>query len=96
MPSVLLSSKYIPNTTHILELLFHFSVLGTSKIIRKNAEASGFLQMALVDDMIENTSIIADKCNVDVVNNIGQERVLPHFDKHREFKKIFLKKPRRR
>ena len=70
--------------------------LGTSKIIRKNAEASGFLQMALVDDMIENTSIIADKCNVDVVNNIGQERVLPHFDKHREFKKIFLKKPRRR
>ena len=50
----------------------------------------------LVDDMIENTSIIADKCNVNVVNNIGQERVLPHFDKHREFKKIFLKKPQRR
>ena len=70
--------------------------LGTSGIIKKNAEASGFLQMSLVDDMIENTSIIADKCNVDVVNNINQPRVLPHFNKHREFKKIFMKEPKRR
>lgn len=70
--------------------------LGTSDIVKNNAKESGFLQMALVDDMIENTSIIADKCNVNIVNNINQSRILPRFNKHREFKKIFLKDPQRR
>ena len=70
--------------------------LGSTNIVKKNAKESGFEYMDLVDDMIHNTSVIADKCNVDVVNNIGQPRVLPHFNKHREFKKIFLKEPKRR
>ena len=43
--------------------------------------------------MINNTSIIADKCNVDSVSNINGDRVLPKFNKHDHFKKIFLKKP---
>ena len=70
--------------------------LGTSSLVKKFAEETHFPNMPLVDDMINNTSIIADKCNVDQVNNIGGKRILPKFTKHKELKKIFLKEPRRR
>lgn len=70
--------------------------LGTSDKVRSFAEESGFSDMDLVDVMIENTSKIADKCNVGHVNNIGAGRILPPFTKHAKFKNIFLKPPVRR
>ena len=70
--------------------------LGTSKLVKQFAEQSGFEDLTLVDTMIKNTSIIADKCNVTSINNIGKKRVLPTFTKHQQLKKIFLKEPRRR
>lgn len=69
--------------------------LGTSSKILKFAELSEFSDLDLVQDMIKNTSIIADKCNVGHINNIGESRVLPKFNKHANFKRIFMKKPRR-
>ena len=69
--------------------------LGTSDKIRKFAKESNFPSMKMVDKMIKNTSIIADQCNVENVNNIGGKRVLPKFNKHSQFKKIFLKKPKK-
>ena len=69
--------------------------LGTSEKVKAFAKESNFPSMKMVDTMIKNTSIIADKCNVTNVNNIGGERVLPRFNKHRQFKKIFLKKPQK-
>ena len=67
---------------------------GTPVKIKKFAQDSNFSNLALVDKMIANTNIVADKCNVDSINNIGNSRVLPHFNKHDKFKKIFLKEPR--
>ena len=67
---------------------------GTAAKVRKFAEDSNFSNLALVDTMIKNTIVIADKCNVDNINNIGQSRVLPRFNKHSQFKKIFMKDPR--
>ena len=69
--------------------------LGTSEKVRKFAQLSNFSDLPLVEKMIENTSIIADKCNVQHINNINQGRVLPKFNKHSNFKKIFMKKPER-
>ena len=69
--------------------------VGSSDIVRSLAKESNFSDLKLVDTMISNTSIIADKCNVDNVNNIGGERVLPKFNKHSQFKKIFLRKPKK-
>lgn len=67
--------------------------VGTSDLVKKFAKESKFPSEKMVDLMIKNTSIIADKCNVEHINNIGGDRVLPKFNKHGEFKKIFLKKP---
>lgn len=69
--------------------------VGTSHLIKTFAKESDFSDLQMVDTMISNTSIIADKCNVENVNNIGGDRVLPKFNKHGEFKKIFLKKPKK-
>lgn len=69
--------------------------VGTSELVKSFAIESGFSDLKLVDTMIDNTSIIADMCNVNEVNNIGGERVLPKFNKHGEFKKIFLRKPKK-
>lgn len=69
--------------------------VGTSDLVKTFAEESGFPSLKLVDDMINNTSIIADKCNVNNVSNINGDRVLPKFNKHDHFKKIFLKRPNR-
>ena len=69
--------------------------LGTSTLVKELAIESDFSDIDLVDKMIDNTSIIADKCNVTTVNNIGQERILPKFNKHQQFKKIFCKQPQR-
>lgn len=69
--------------------------LGSSDIVRRFAEETGFPN-TFVEDMIENTSIIANKCNVTEINNINGQRILPSFNKHRELKKIFLKEPKRR
>lgn len=69
--------------------------LGTSDIVKRFAKESNFPSMKMVNKMIKNTSIIADKCNVENVNNIDGDRVLPKFRKHDQFKKIFLKKPKR-
>ena len=69
--------------------------LGTSDKIKFFAAESGFSDLDLVDVMINNTQKIAEKCNVGHINNIGAERVLPPFTKHKEFKNIFLKEPRR-
>lgn len=68
--------------------------LGKSDLIYKFAEESDFTDTQLVNKMIHNTKVIADQCNVTEVNNIGQGRLLPKFNKHRQFKKIFLKQPR--
>ena len=38
---------------------------------------------------LDNTHKIAEKCYFDMPKH---KRVLPHFDKHKEFKQIFLKK----
>ena len=69
--------------------------IGNSKLIKQFAEESGFSDMKLVDTMIDNTSIITDKCNVTTVNNIDGKRIIPTFNKHNEFKKIFCKSPKR-
>lgn len=69
--------------------------VGTSDLVKKFAKESNFPSLKLVDKMIKNTSIIADQCNVDNVNNIGGDRILPKFNKHGEFKKIFLRKPKK-
>jgi len=69
--------------------------VGTSTIVKELAIESGFSDLKLVDTMINNTSIIADQCNVTTVNNIGGKRIIPKFTKHNEFKKIFCKKPKK-
>lgn len=69
--------------------------VGTSSLVKKFAQESNFPSLKMVDKMINNTSIIANKCNVEDINNIGGDRVLPKFNRHREFKKIFLRKPKR-
>ncbi|MBR3208764.1 MAG: PHP domain-containing protein [Bacilli bacterium] len=69
--------------------------VGTSELIKRFAKESEFSAMEMVDEMINNTSIIANKCNVDNINNINGPRVLPKFNKHRQFKKIFMKQPRK-
>ena len=69
--------------------------VGTSDLVRQFAKESNFPSEKMVNTMIKNTSIIANKCNVDNVNNIGGDRVLPKFNKHGEFKKIFLRKPKK-
>lgn len=69
--------------------------VGTSDLVKKFANESNFPSIKLVNKMIENTSIIADKCNVDNVNNINGKRVLPTFNNHEKFKKIFLRKPKK-
>ena len=38
---------------------------------------------------LDNTHKIAEKCYFDMPKH---KRVIPHFDKHKEFKQIFLKK----
>jgi DNA polymerase III alpha subunit len=83
-------NKSVKEVTPTLES----NCFGTPMKIKKFAEDSGFSDLALVDTMIKNTVTIADKCNVDSINNIGQSRVLPRFKKHDNFKKIFLKDPR--
>lgn len=68
--------------------------LGTSSYVHHFAEESDFSDLNLVDKMIKNTSVIANQCNVTEVNNIGQDRILPKFNKHQQFKKIFFKQPK--
>lgn len=69
--------------------------LGTSKKVKEFAKESNFSALDLVDTMIKNTSVVASKCNVDNINNIGGKRILPRFAKQREFKKIFCKPVKR-
>lgn len=69
--------------------------VGNSELVKSFAEESNFSDLKLVDDMIHNTSVIADMCNVNNVNNIGGDRVLPRFNKHRKFKKIFFTQPKK-
>lgn len=64
--------------------------VGTSDLIKKFAEESGFDDMKLVNKMIKNTSKIADLCNAEI--DLHPKRVIPKFDKHKHFEKIFLNK----
>lgn len=69
--------------------------VGTSDLVRHFAEESGFPSLKMVDKMIANTSVIADQCNVTTVNNIGGERRIPRFNKHKKLKKLFCKQPKK-
>ena len=69
--------------------------VGTSDLVRHFAEESDFPSLKMVNKMIANTSIIADQCNVTTVNNIGGERRIPKFNKHKKLKKLFCKQPKK-
>ncbi len=53
------------------------------------AHESGIEDDNLIQKCIDNTHKIAEKCYFDMPKH---KRVIPHFDKHKEFKQIFLKK----
>lgn len=64
--------------------------IGTSDLVLKFAEDSGFDDTNLVKKMIKNTSKIANLCEAKM--DLQPPRVIPKFNKHNHFKKIFLNK----
>lgn len=65
------------------------NVLGNSELSYKFAHESGIEDDKLIQTCIDNTYKIAEKCYFEP-QSYG--RVIPKFDKHAHFKKIFLKK----
>ena len=65
------------------------NVLGNTDLSYQFAHESGIEDDNLIQKCIDNTHKIAEKCYFDMPKH---KRVIPHFDKHKEFKKIFLKK----
>lgn len=59
--------------------------LGNTEIITKNANIIGFDQ-DILKKAINNTNVIAKKCNGDLCN---EERKVPVFDKYDQFDKLF-------
>ena len=65
------------------------NVLGNTDLSYQFAHESGIEDDNLIQKCIDNTHKIAEKCYFDMPKH---KRVIPHFDKHKEFKEIFLKK----
>ena len=65
------------------------NVLGNTELSYQFAHESGIEDDNLIQKCINNTHKIAEKCYFDMPKH---KRVIPHFDKHKEFKQIFLKK----
>ena len=65
------------------------NVLGNTELSYQFAHESGIEDDNLIQKCIDNTYKIAEKCYFDMPKH---KRVIPHFDKHKEFKQIFLKK----
>lgn len=65
------------------------NVLGNTELSYQFAHESGIEDDNLIQKCIDNTHKIAEKCYFDMPK---YKRVIPHFDKHKEFKEIFLKK----
>ena len=65
------------------------NVLGNTELSYQFAHESGIEDDNLIQKCIDNTLKIAEKCYFDMPKH---KRVIPHFDKHKEFKQIFLKK----
>lgn len=65
------------------------NVLGNTDLSYQFAHESGIEDDNLIQKCIDNTHKIAEKCYFDMPK---YKRVIPHFDKHKEFKEIFLKK----
>lgn len=65
------------------------NVLGNTELSYQFAHESGIEDDNLIQKCIDNTHKIAEKCYFDMPK---YKRVIPHFDKHKEFKQIFLKK----
>lgn len=65
------------------------NVLGNSALSAQFAHESGIHDDDLIQMCINNTHEIAQKCHFEPKT---YDRVIPKFDKHKEFKEIFLKK----
>ena len=65
------------------------NVLGNTELSYQFAHESGIEDDNLIQKCIDNTHKIAEKCYFDMPKH---KRVIPHSDKHKEFKQIFLKK----
>ena len=65
------------------------NILGNTDLSYQFAHESGIEDDNLIQKCIDNTHKIAEKCYFDMPKH---KRVIPHFDKHKEFKQIFLKK----
>ena len=65
------------------------NVLGNTDLSYQFAHESGIKDDDLIQECIDNTHKIAKKCYFEMPTN---DRVIPKFNKHSEFKKIFLKK----
>ena len=65
------------------------NILGNSDLTYQFAHETNFNDDDLIQKAINNTHKIAEKCYFDMKES---DRVIPLFNKHREFKKIFLKK----
>lgn len=65
------------------------NVLGNTELSYQFAHESGIEDDNLIQKCIDNTHKIAEKCYFDMPKH---KRVIPHFDKHKEFEQIFLKK----
>ena len=65
------------------------NVFGNTELSYQFAHESGIEDDNLIQKCIDNTHKIAEKCYFDMPKH---KRVIPHFDKHKEFKQIFLKK----
>ena len=65
------------------------NVLGNTELTYQFAHESGIEDDDFIQECINNTHKIAEQCYFTMPKN---DRVIPKFDKHRELKKIFLKK----
>ena len=65
------------------------NILGNTELTYQFAHESGVEDDKLIQKGIDNTYKIAEQCYFDMPEN---DRIIPVFNKHREFKKIFLKK----
>ena len=62
--------------------------VGSAEIIRNNAIQSGFEDMNVVNNALEQTYIIANRCNASIRDKSDK---IPVFTKHKEFDEIFSK-----
>ena len=60
--------------------------VGCANIIRNNAKQSGFEDIDIVNKALEQTYVIANRCNASINDTSNK---IPTFTKHTEFNKIF-------